>query len=330
MAAYLIRRVLGALVVLLVLSAAVYVIFYALPGNPAQLVCGPKTCQADQLHRIETELGLDQPIYLQYWHFLVGIFAGRTFSGGPEAIHCAAPCLGYSYQTGEPVTSLLLDRLPVSASLVVGGFVIWVLVGVGLGVVSALRRGRALDRVVTTATLAGNSVPVFLVGLLLLIVFCVYLRWLPFPGYQPLTGNPALWAQNLVLPWVSLSVVSAAVYTRLTRTSMLETLAEDHIRTFRAYGLSESRVIRRHALRGALTPLITIGTIDLATSLTGATLTESLFGLPGLGQLLVTSVRNIDLPVVVGVTILAGAVIVVANMVADILYSVADRRVALA
>ncbi|HEY3506912.1 MAG TPA: ABC transporter permease [Actinocatenispora sp.] len=330
MAQYLVRRVLGALVVLLVLSAVVYLIFYALPGNPAQLVCGPKTCQADQLHRIETELGLDQPIWLQYWHFLVGIVAGRTFSGGPEVIHCAAPCLGYSYQTGEPVTGLLLDRLPVSASLIVGGFIIWVSVGVGLGVLSALRRGRAVDRIATGLTLAGNSTPVFLVGLLLLIVFCVYLRWLPFPGYQPLTANPLLWAQNLILPWVALSVVSAAVYTRLTRTSMLETLSEDHIRTFRAYGLPERRVIGRHALRGALTPLITIGTIDLATSLTGTTLTESLFGLPGLGQLLVSSVRNIDLPVVVGVTLLAGTLIVVANAVADILYSVADRRVALA
>ncbi|GAA4211821.1 ABC transporter permease [Actinocatenispora rupis] len=330
MARYLLKRVLGALVVLLVLSAVVYLIFYALPGNPAQLVCGPKTCQADQLHRIEVGLGLDQPIWLQYWHFLVGIVAGRTYSGGPEVIHCAAPCLGYSYQTGEPVTGLLLDRLPVSLSLIVGGFVIWVTVGVALGVLSALRRGRAVDRIATGLTLAGNSTPVFLVGLLLLIVFCVYLRWLPFPGYQALTVNPLLWAQNLILPWVALSVVSAAVYTRLTRTSMLETLSEDHIRTFRAYGLPERRVIGRHALRGALTPLITIGTIDLATSLTGTTLTESLFGLPGLGQLLVSSVRNIDLPVVVGVTLLAGAVIVVANAAADVLYSVADRRVALA
>lgn len=326
---YLVRRVAGALVVLLLLSVVVYVVFYALPGNPAQLVCGPRTCQADQLHRIETALGLDQPLYAQYWHFLVGIVAGRDLSGGPQAIHCAAPCLGYSYQTGEPVTGLLLDRFPVSASLVCGGFVIWVCVGVGLGVVSALRRGRPADRLATALTLAGTSTPVFLVGLLLLVVFCVQLRWLPFPAYVPLTDSPVLWAQNLLLPWIALAVVSSAVYTRLTRTSMLETLSEDHIRTFRAYGLPERTVIARHAVRGALTPLITIGTIDLATSLTGATLTESLFGLPGLGQLLVTSVRNIDLPVVVGVTLLAGTVIVVANAAADILYSVADRRVAL-
>ncbi len=330
MARYLVRRMLGAALVLLVLSAVVYLIFYTLPGNPAQLVCGPRTCQAGQLHRIETELGLDQPLYAQYWHFLVGIVVGRDYSGGPEVIHCAAPCLGYSYQTGEPVTALLADRLPVSASLVAGGFVIWVSVGVSLGVLSALCRGRVADKLTTGLTLAGTSTPVFLVGLLLLIVFCVYLRAMPFPGYVPLTRSPLLWAQNLVLPWCALAVVSAAVYTRLTRTSMLETLSEDHIRTFRAYGLSERRVVGRHALRGALTPLITIGALDLATSLTGTTLTESLFGLPGLGQLLVTSVRNIDLPVVVGVTLLAGSAIVVANAVADILYSVADRRVALA
>lgn len=329
MIAYLVRRALGAVLVLFVLSVAVYLIFYALPGDPAQLVCGPKTCQADQLAEISRSLGLDQPLYLQYWHFLSGIVAGRDFSGGPQVIHCSAPCLGYSYQTGEPVTALLLDRAPVSASLVVGGFVLWVSVGVGLGVVSALRRGGPADRIATGLTLAGTSTPVFLVGLLLLIVFSVSLRWLPFPQYVPLSDDPAQWARNLVLPWVSLAVVSSAVYTRLTRTSMLETLSEDHIRTFRAYGLPERRVIGRHALRGALTPLITIGTLDLATSLTGATLTESLFGLPGLGKLLVTSVRSIDLPVVVGVTLLAGTVIVVANAAADILYSVADRRVAL-
>ena len=330
MGGYLVRRLIGAIVVLLVLSAAVYLIFYALPGNPAQLVCGPKTCQADQLHRIETQMGLDQPIWLQYWHFLVGLFVGRDYAGGSQTIHCSAPCLGYSYQTGESVTGLLLDRLPVSASLVIGGFIIWVTVGVALGVLSALRRGRVVDKLTTALTLAGTSTPVFLVGLLLLIVFSVDLRWLPFPGYVPLTQNPLLWAQNLLLPWVALAIVSSAVYTRLTRTQMLETLSEDHIRTFRAYGLRERQVIARHALRGALTPLITIGTLDLATSLTGATLTESLFGLPGLGQLLVLSVRDIDLPVVVGVTLLAGTVIVVANTVADILYSVADRRVMLA
>jgi peptide/nickel transport system permease protein len=329
MAGYLIRRVLGAALVLLVLSASVYIIFYALPGNPAQLVCGPKTCTADRLAEISRQLGLNQPLYVQYWHFLTGVFVGRDYSTGPNVIHCSAPCLGYSFQSGDSVTSMLADRLPVSASLVVGGFVIWFLAGVGMGVISALRRGRWADKLVTGVTLAGMSTPVFLVGLVLIIVFCVYLQWLPFPSYLPLATDPLGWAQNLLLPWLALAVVSAATYTRLTRTSMLETLSEDHIRTFRAYGLGERQVIGRHALRGALTPLITIGTIDLATTLTGTTLTESLFGLPGLGQLLVQSVRNIDLPVVVGLTLLAGAVIVVANAVADILYSVADRRVAL-
>lgn len=330
MVSYLIRRVVGAVLVLLVLSAVVYLIFYALPGNPAQLACGPKTCQADQLARISHNLGLDQPLWLQYWHFLTAIVVGRDISTGPSVVHCAAPCLGYSYQSGEPVTTMLADRLPVTASIVLGGFVIWVAVGVGSGVLSALRRGRLADKLVTGFTLAGMSTPAFLVGLLLFIVFCVTLQWLPAPSYVPLTQNPLQWAENLLLPWFTLAVVSAAYYARLTRTQMLETLSEDHIRTFRAYGLSERRVIGRHALRGALTPLITFGAMDLATSLAGATLTESLFGLPGTGALLVQSVRNIDLPVVVGLTLVAGALIVVANAVADILYSVADRRVELA
>jgi peptide/nickel transport system permease protein len=330
MVAYLIRRLVGALLVLLVLSAVVYLIFYALPGNPAQLACGPKTCQPEQLARISHNLGLDQPLWERYWHFLTALFVGRDISTGPSVVHCAAPCLGYSYQSGEPVTTMLADRLPVTASIVLGGFVIWVAVGVGSGVLSALRRGRLADKLVTAFTLAGMSTPAFLVGLLLFIVFCVTLRWLPAPSYVPLTQNPLLWAENLLLPWLTLAVVSAAYYARLTRTQMLETLSEDHIRTFRAYGLSERRVIGRHALRGALTPLITFGALDLATSLAGATLTESLFGLPGTGALLVQSVRNIDLPVVVGLTLVAGALIVVANAVADILYSVADRRVELA
>jgi peptide/nickel transport system permease protein len=323
---YLLRRLLGALVVLLVLSAVVYAIFYLMPGNPALLACG-KGCTPDHLKVIEHQMGVDQPIWMQYWHFLQGIVAGQDFSAGPTVDHCPAPCLGYSFQTDEPVLSLLLDRLPVTLSLTLGSLVLWLVAGVVAGVISALRRGRAADRVVTVTTLAGMSAPTFLVGVLLLMLVCAYLRWLPFPSYIPLLEDPAGWATNLILPWITLAIVQAAVYTRITRTAILETMAEDHIRTGRAYGLSERAIVSRHALRSALTPLVTLVALDLGALLGGAAITESVFGLPGLGLLLVDSVRVVDLPVVVGLTLLSGFFIVVANAVADLLYAVADPRV---
>ncbi|MFD2077899.1 peptide/nickel transport system permease protein [Actinopolymorpha cephalotaxi] len=328
MTGYLLRRLVGALVVLLVLSAVVYTIFYLTPGNPALLACG-KGCTPEHLKVVEAQMGIDQPVWVQYWHFLQGMLTGRDFSAGPTVDHCPAPCLGYSFQTDEPVLALLLDRLPVTLSLTLGSLVIWLVVGVAAGVVSALRRGRTADRLVTVTTLAGMSAPTFLVGILLLMLLCAYLRWLPFPSYVPLHEDPAAWATNLVLPWVTLAIVQAAVYTRITRTAILETLAEDHIRTGRAYGLTERSIVGRHALRSALTPLVTLVALDLGALLGGAAITESVFGLPGLGQLLVDSVRVVDLPVVVGLTLLSGFFIVLANAVADLLYAVADPRVSL-
>jgi peptide/nickel transport system permease protein len=177
--------------------------------------------------------------------------------------------------------------------------------------------------------LAGMATPVFILALLLILVFCDFLAWLPFPSYVGISQDPGQWAANLILPWTTLALVQAASYARITRTSVLETLAEDHIRTARAYGLTERRVIGQHALRGALTPLVTMTAVDVGTTLTGAVLTESVFGLPGVGQLLVQSVTTVDLPVVTALTLLAGLVVVVANTVADLLYAVVDPRVVL-
>ncbi|SHG12113.1 ABC transporter permease [Streptoalloteichus hindustanus] len=326
---YLTRRVVGAALVLLALSVVVFAIFYLLPGDPAQLVCGIKTCSADRLALVRQKLGLDQPVAVQYWQFLTGLVVGRDVSAGPNVFHCPAPCLGFSFQTDEPVLALIADRLPVSLSLTAGAMVLWLSIGVGGGVLSALRRGRFIDRATTVFVLGGMSIPVFISGLLLLMVFCVWLQWLPFPSYVSLASDPAGWARSLVLPWFALALVEAAKYARLTRTSMLETLSEDHIRTARAYGLRERRVIGRHALRGALTPLATMLAVDVGGVLTSASLTETLFGLPGLGQLLVQSVNTLDLPVVVGLVLLAGFAIVVGNVVADLVYAVLDRRVSL-
>jgi len=326
---YLLRRFVSTMVLLLVMVALVYLIFYTLPSDPAVLVCG-KGCGGGQLAVIDHKLGLDRPEYVQFWRFLEGVFVGRDYSSGPDVSHCAAPCLGFSFQNDQPVMSLIGQRLPVSLSLTAGAMVIWLLIGVPAGVLSALRAGRLTDRVVTAASVLAFGAPIFVSGMLLLMVFCGYLHWLSFPVYVPFTENPAEWAKNLLLPWFTLAISQAAIYARLTRTGMLETLSEDHIRTFRAYGLRERRIVGRHALRGTITPVITISAHDFGYIIVGAMLTETLFGLPGLGQLIVQSSNNVDLPGVAGLTLVAGAAIVVANTVADLLYAVVDRRVVLA
>ncbi|MFC8262201.1 ABC transporter permease [Streptomyces sp. NPDC057291] len=329
MSRFLLRRIGGALFVLLALSVVVYAAFYVAPGNVAQIACGPR-CSPAQVAQVSDQLRLGDPLYLQYAHFLQGIFAGRDYSTGTGILHCQAPCLGRSYQNDEQVTQMILTKIPATASLAIGAFVLWIVLGVGTGLLSVWRRGRATERLLTGLTLAGMATPVFVVGLLLIIVFCSALQLLPFPDYVPLTENPEEWAWNLLLPWVSLALVSAAPYARMTRASMLETLAEDHVRTFRAYGVSERKLVGRHALRGALGPVIALGALDIGSMFGGAVLTESLFNIPGVGRELVDAVKNVDLPVVVGLVLVTGFFVVLANAVADILQAMADRRVVLA
>ncbi|MFD7235201.1 ABC transporter permease [Streptomyces syringium] len=328
MITYFLRRALGAVAVVLVLSAFVYVTFYVAPGDPARLACGPR-CNPEQIRQVREQLALDDPLLVQYWHFLQGVFVGSDYSAGTTVLHCDAPCFGLSYQNNQQVTDLLVERLPATASLAVGAMAVWLVVGIGTGLLSALRRGGVTERVLTWLTLAGTATPVFISGLVLLMVFCAYLEWLPFPSYVPLTEDPEQWAWNMLLPWVALGLFESAKYARLTRSSTLETLAEDHIRTFRAYGVSERSLVARHALRGALAPVIALTAADFGSIFGGAVLTETMFGLPGIGQLLVRSTQTIDLPVVVAVVVITGAAVVIANIVADVLYAVADRRVAL-
>nr|WP_206322882.1 ABC transporter permease [Streptomyces sp. HNM0575] len=318
----------GAVLVLLALSAAVYALFYLAPGDPARLACGER-CSPTQVALVRHQLGLTEPVFTQYLHFLQGVVAGRDFSAGTSVLHCDAPCLGISYRNDQQVTHLLLDRLPVTLSLAVGAMVLWLLLGVGTGLLSALRRGGLTERTLTVLTLVGSSTPVFILGLLLMMAVCAYLQWLPFPTYVPLGEDPEQWAWNMLLPWTTLALFESAKYARLTRSSTLETLAEDHIRTFRAYGVSERAVVARHALRGALPPVITLTALDLGTMLGGAVLTETLFGLPGLGHLLIDGVRVVDLPLVVGIVLVIGAAVVAANAVADVVHALADRRVSL-
>ncbi|MGW3268799.1 ABC transporter permease [Streptomyces sp. NPDC001056] len=326
---FLLRRAVGTVITLLAVSVVVYVVFYVTPGNVAQITCGPR-CSPEQVRQVAEQLHLGDPLYVRYWHFLQGLFAGQDFSTGTSVEHCAAPCLGQSYQTGQQVLDIILGKLPVSLSLVLGAMVLWLALGVGTGVLSAWRRGRVSERVLTAITLAGTATPVFVIGLVLMIIVCGELQLLPFPEYVAFTDDPEQWAWNLLLPWLSLALIEAATFARLTRTAMLETLAEDHVRTFRAYGVGERAIVGRHALRGAFAPVIALNANNVGSAVGGAVLTETLFGLPGIGQELVHAVKVVDLPVVVGMVLVIAFFVVLANAVADVLYAVADRRVVLA
>ncbi|REF00997.1 ABC transporter permease [Thermomonospora umbrina] len=333
MIAFLVRRLIGAVALLVIISMVTFGIFFLLPkaagvssDDLASRFAGksptPETVQA-----IKERFGFDDPVPIQYGRFVKAIVAGDEYDTGTTVIECPAPCLGYSFRTNTSVMDQLIDRIPVTLSLVVGAAVIWVLVGVSVGVLSALRRGSVFDRAAMAVALAGVSLPIFFTGLLSL-TFVVH-AWdlLPPVSYHPFLDNPLEWASALILPWITLAFLYAAMYARLTRAGMLETMNEDYIRTARAKGLPERTVITRHALRATLTPLLTIFGLDLGLLLGGAVLTEQTFSLKGLGALSLDGVIGSDLPVVLGTVMVAALFIVLANLIVDLLYGAIDPRV---
>jgi peptide/nickel transport system permease protein len=331
---YMIRRFISAIVLLFVVSAVTFAIFFLLPrlaGATADDLASRyvgKSAGPEQIHAAAVRLGFTDPIWVQYGRFAKGIVVGSEYNTGATIEQCPAPCLGYSFITQNPVLPDLLDRLPVTLSLAAGAAVLWLFGGVATGVVSALKRGSPLDRTAMGIALAGVSLPIFFTGLLALSIFSYGLGWTAQGGsYTPFQENPAQWAYDLLLPWITLSFLYAAAYARLTRAGMLETMNEDYIRTARAKGLKEHDVVVRHGLRAALTPILTIFGLDLGLLLGGAILTESTFSLNGIGKYAVDAVANNDLPKVLGVTLLGATFIVIANLVVDLLYAVVDPRV---
>lgn len=323
---FLVRRLASAVLVMLALSFAVYLIFYALPADPAHLACG-KPCTPDRLEQARHFMQLDQSTIQQYLSFLKGIFAGRTFGEGAAAVQCNAPCFGYSFPLARPVTTLILERLPITASIALGAAVLWLVIGVSLGVVAALKRGKLLDRLAVGSALIGVASPSFLVGLLAILVFGFWLNMVPVNGYVPLTESPVDWAWHLVTPWLVLALLHAASYIRLTRAQMLEELNLDHVTTARAKGAGEARVVLTHGLRGALVPIVTLFGLDLGSLLGGAILTEKVFSMQGLGELLISAVSQLDVAVVVGTTLFAAFLIILANLVVDMVHGMLDPRV---
>jgi peptide/nickel transport system permease protein len=327
MVRFLIRRALSATLTLFAVSVVSFLMFFALPADPVTGMC-PKNCNPERLERVRQELGLNEPKVEQYAAYMKGIFVGRDL-GSAQGGKCDAPCLGYSYVNSEAVTDTLVRVMPVTLSIVLPAAVLWLLLGVGLGMISALRRGTWLDRVAIGFSLTGASLQLYFVGAVLLLVFTYTLKILPVPHYTSLFANPLDWASGLVLAWVALAFLFSAIYARLARAQMLETLSEDFVRTARAKGLTKRTVYGRHALRAALTPLVTIAGLDVGAALGGTVITETTFGLRGLGRTAVDAVTDGDLPVIMATVLVSAVFVVLANIVVDLLYAAIDPRVRL-
>ncbi|MFI5805318.1 ABC transporter permease [Streptomyces sp. NPDC051561] len=331
MLAYVIRRLFAVAMMLAVVTLTTFVIFFVLPkwaGQDIALLFIGKQTDPAAIEGVREKLGLADPVLVQFWNFVQALFVGRDYSSGVDITHCSAPCFGYSFRTEQEVWPQLTAAMPVTLGLAGGACLLWVTGGVATGVLSALRRGSLWDRAAMTVALAGVSLPIYFTGLLTLAVFTFQLEWLP-SEFTPFGDDPAMWFQSMVLPWITLAFLYAAMYARLTRATMLEILGEDYIRTARAKGLTERVVIGKHAMRSTWTPVLTLLGLDLGALLGGAILTETTYSLPGLGRLAVDAIAQKDLPIILGVTLIAAIFICVANLLVDMLYAVIDPRVRL-
>ena len=318
MLAYLARRIIWAMVVMLAVTAITFMIFYLLPpGDPALRFVG-KQPTPENLALVRHNLGLDNPWYVQYFHFVKNIVTGDQYGW---------PGLGYSYDSNVPIRDKIIDRGPRTLSLIIGAAIIWLTVGILIGVISAIKRRSFADRFVMGFALFGISAPVFWLGLMALFIFWNKLNLTAGTGYTSLTANPEQWASHLILPWTVLALLYAAIYARMVRGSLLDTMGEDYIRTARAKGLSERDVIFKHGLRASLAPIVTMFGLDIALLVGGAIITESVFNLDGLGFMAVDSVFRQDLPATLGVVLVATFAVVMMNLIVDVAYAFLDPRV---
>jgi peptide/nickel transport system permease protein len=316
---YIIRRLLWVAVLLVVVSFLTFIIFYTLPSaDPAQLRAGRQP-NPELVQQIRENLGLDDPWYQQYWHYMDRLVFHFDF--------------GYSYQNNADVKEQLFDRLPASVSVAVGAAVVWLLTGIAVGVISAVRSRSVLDRTTMGLSLLAISAPVYWLGLVCLYLFASDIGKFPvsfFKGagsYVPFSQDPATWFQSLILPWFVLAAGFAALYARLLRANLIEVMSEDYIRTARAKGLSERRVVLKHGVRSAITPIVTALGLDLGVLLGGTILIETVFNIPGVGRYSYDAIQNADLPVIQGTVLLGAFFIVMANLVVDIVYAFLDPRV---
>jgi peptide/nickel transport system permease protein len=317
MTRYIVRRLAWMLVLLVAVSLLTFVLFYLLPTtDAARLRAGPKA-PPEVVEQVRRSLGLDRPWPQQFWEFLRNLF-----------LHFD---LGRSFQDDVPVREEIFSRLPATVSLVLGAFVLWMTVGIAVGVISATRPGSLLDRVSMGGALVAISAPVFWLGLVAIYLFADDIgRFKLLPGqgsYVGITEDPLRWFGSLVLPWCVLAAGFAAVYARLLRATMIETLSQDYIRTARAKGLSRRRVVLRHGLRSAITPVVSAAGVDLGTLLSSTIITERVFNIQGIGGLAYDSIRFADMPMIQGTVLFGALMIVIANLVVDVLYAFLDPRV---
>jgi len=311
MALWLLRRLGQIVPTLLILSGLIFGLQQLMPGDPAVIMAGEERGDPQVLAQIRAELHLDRPLPEQYLHWL-----GRVLQGD----------LGFSWRIREPVAQLILEKLPVTAQLASMAFLIGVAIGVPAGILSAVRRDRPADWVASGIALFGISMPNFWLGIIMILLFSVELNWLPPSGYVPLTEDPVQSLATTIMPAFVLGTGIASVLMRHTRAAMLTALAQDYVRTARAKGVRERMVVGRHALRNALIPVVTLGTIEFGRLLAGAVLTEQIFSIPGFGKLVVDAVFNRDYPVVQGVVMATALIFVLLSLVADLLYMAVNPR----
>jgi len=332
MSRFLIRRIISMVLLLVAVSIAAFALFTFGPADPAADSCG-KTCTPERIAQARVALGMNKPAYQQYLEYMRGIIMGRHMGVTGASRWCAWPCFGRSFQNSQYVWDAIKQALPYTMSLAIGAAIIWLIVGVALGMTAGLHRGKLIDRLAVGLSAVGVSMPIPVLGLTMILIINVRMH---FPYSSAVrtampwdAGGPVKFLQTFLLPWVTLAAVSAATYVRLTRTSMLETMGEDYIRTARAKGLPRRSVTFKHGLRAAITPIVTIFGMDLGILLGGAMMTESIFSLPGLGKLSVNAVNSEDLPTIMAVVMFAAFFITVANIVVDVVYAVIDPRVRL-
>jgi peptide/nickel transport system permease protein len=312
---FLLRRILAVLPVLFVVSLVVFLILRLAPGDPAAVIAGNSATNED-IAKIQVQLGLDRSIPVQY-----GIWMGNVFRGD----------LGFSYYLNKPVTELIAQRVEPTLSLAFGTVILALLIAVPLGTVAAWRMGGWLDRLLSGFSVAGFSVPVFVIGYMLIYLFAIRLEWLPVQGYKSISGpsaaGPWAWMRQLILPWMTLAMIYVALIARVTRASVSEALTEDYIRTARAKGISETAVLLRHALANAAVPIVTVVGIGIALLIGGVVVTETVYAIPGLGSLTVDAVLNRDFPVIQGLVLLFSVSYVLINLLVDLSYLVLDPRI---
>jgi peptide/nickel transport system permease protein len=327
---YIVRRLLSAFLVVVLASMLVFAFFFLVPKDPARPLCSLNgRCNAEKLALLTEEMGFNDSVVHQYGIWAKGLFVDRTVSFGPN-YHCDAPCLGISYRTRGEVTQELLQKLPATISIAVGGSIIYLTLGVLLGTIAARKRGTAVDRGLVSFSVLISAIPYYVIALLVWIYVSLQWKLIENTSYTPLTEDPVAWFTGMLLPWLTIGLAFSTSYARYSRGQMIETMDEDYVRTAVAKGASQRRVVTRHALRAAVVPIITIFGLDFAFLLTGTVFTEQIFGIDGIGRWGIQALRSpVDFPVVAATVLVAAVIIVLANLIVDLLYAVIDPRVRL-